>query len=251
MKIYIGVCAFKKRYYSSPIRCVELQRTFYNIPQEKTVKKWRDEAPKDFVFNIKVFQGLTHDAKSPTWRRYTKKLSSKEKELVGNLRLNDLTKGWIRTYIRFAKILDAEVLIVQTSARFSPTKENIENAKKFFQYCMSVLDEEKVKTWIGWEPRGKWLENTSKLREIIEEFDRLIHIVDPFFHKPVTIKKVVYFRLHGKPYLNYKYQYTDNELRDLANKVEGLPAEKAYFMFNNVYMEEDAQKFARIIGEKQ
>ncbi len=250
MSIHVGVCAFKKRYYSSPIKCVELQRTFYNIPQEKTVRKWREEAPEDFIFNIKVFQGLTHDAKSPTWRRCTKKLSAKDRGLVGNLRLNNLTKSWVKNYVLFAKILNAGVLVVQTSAKFSPTKENIENAKGFFQYFVEELRKEGVDAWVGWEPRGKWLEKTQNLREIIEGTDRLIHIVDPFFHKPVVVKDIAYFRLHGKPYLNYKYQYSDDELENLASEMGKLQAEEIYVMFNNVYMEKDAQRFIRIIGER-
>ncbi len=241
MRIYIGVCAFKKKYYTSKINCVETQRTFYNIPQEKTVKKWRDEAPEGFIFNIKVFQGLTHTANMPTWRRYSKKLSTKEREKVGNLKLNDLTRRWIDIYAKYAKILDANVLVVQTPARFSPTDENVANAHRFFEYFIKVLDEAGAITWIGWEPRGEWLKDTVALKEIIQEHDKLIHVVDPFIHEPIEIKEVVYFRLHGKPYLNYKYEYTSGDLKQLLNKIHKYKsAERIYVMFNNVYMDKNA-----------
>jgi len=48
MKVRIGCCGFpvgKSRYYERfPV--VELQKTFYQLPQSATVKKWQVEAMK-------------------------------------------------------------------------------------------------------------------------------------------------------------------------------------------------------------
>ena len=250
MKTYVGVCGFKKKYYTGKIRCVEIQRTFYNIPQEKTVRKWREEAPSDFIFNIKVFQGLTHVASSPTWRRYTKKLSAKEKGLVGNLKVNELTKTWIDTYAEFSRILDARVLVVQTPAKFAPTQENVNYAEKFFEYFVDVIDKYGSNAWIGWEPRGKWLEKPQLIEKIVGNVDRVIHIVDPLIHEPVVVKSVAYFRLHGKPYLNYKYLYEKEDLETILDKVKTLckRADAIYLMFNNVYMDKNAEELIEMIG---
>lgn len=249
MKIHVGVCAFKKKYYTGSIRCVEIQRTFYNIPQEKTIIKWRKEAPEDFIFNIKAFQGLTHNVKSPTWRRYSKKITNDIKEKAGDLRVNDLTLDWMRIYSNFAKILRSPVIVVQTPSSFRPTKENIERAYQFFKKFSDILENESPDTWIGWEPRGKWLE-TAELKDIIDNIDKLIHIVDPFFHEPVVIKEISYFRLHGKPYLNYKYKYTKEDLTVLLKKLEDVHSKTTYIMFNNVFMETNAKIFMELIGNQ-
>ncbi len=242
--IFVGVCGFKKKHYSSPIRCVEIQRTFYNIPQEKTVQKWRNEAPEDFIFNIKVFQGMTHDCSSPTWRRYSKRLSEREKKMVGSLRLNDLTLGWIRTYVKFASILRAKVLVVQTPAKFSAKPENVKQARSFFERFIDILREENIDTWVGWEPRGDWLKKPSTLEDVFSSFDRLVHIVDPFFYEPAVSRGIAYFRLHGKPYLNYRYEYSEEDLDFLMEKIDEITghASEIYLMFNNVYMDKDAMR---------
>jgi uncharacterized protein YecE (DUF72 family) len=56
---------------------VEIQSTFYEIPARiETVKKWREEAPRDFEFTIKAFQVITHDSKSPTYKRLKRKFGN-------------------------------------------------------------------------------------------------------------------------------------------------------------------------------
>lgn len=46
--------------YSKHFSSVEIDSTFYRIPYEQTVKKWRDQTPKDFLFSVKFPQRITH-----------------------------------------------------------------------------------------------------------------------------------------------------------------------------------------------
>ncbi|MHA1615985.1 MAG: DUF72 domain-containing protein [Candidatus Njordarchaeales archaeon] len=250
--VRVGVCSFTKKMYNL-FNVVEVQQTFYNIPQKRTVEKWRKEAPQDFEFCFKVFQGLTHGAKSPTWRRFRGKLTDDQKKLVGNLQVNALTREWMQIMAEFAKILKSPVIVVQTPASFKPTKDNIDAAREFFSYFSQLLGSEGVNSFIGWEPRGDWLkeENKGVLQEIFEENPSLIHIVDPFFHEQVVVKDIVYFRLHGKPYLNYRYEYSREdfeELRKLIRLLQDKGVEKVYFMFNNVRMVQNALDFLDYLG---
>jgi len=251
VSVKVGVCSFTRKMYNM-FKIVEVQQTFYNIPQRKTVERWRKEAPQDFEFSFKIFQGLTHPHNSPTWKRYRGKLSEEQKRLVGNLSLNELTQQWVKTMIEFANILKAPLLVVQTPASFKCTSENIEQAREFFRYFSDELEKHGVETLIGWEPRGDWLkeENRSALRKIIDEIPRLIHVVDPFFHEQVIIKETSYFRLHGKPYLNYRYKYSEDDfefLKQLVKKLEREGVREAYFMFNNTNMINDALRFSSIL----
>ena len=70
MKLHVGCCGFPipQRKYVVEFDVVELQSTFYRIPRLSTAKKWRDTAPKDFIFTVKAFQGITHSINSPTWK---------------------------------------------------------------------------------------------------------------------------------------------------------------------------------------
>lgn len=47
-------------YYSSKFDTVEVDSTFYRIPRESTVKSWKDETPKGFVFSLKFPRMITH-----------------------------------------------------------------------------------------------------------------------------------------------------------------------------------------------
>jgi len=253
MSVKIGVCNFTKKLYGL-FNVVEVQKIFYNIPRKTTIKKWREEAPENFEFTFKVFQGLTHDKSSPTWRRFTGKLTATEMNLVGNLRITDVTKRFIDEMVDIAKILDSPVIVVQTPAKFKPSNENFNNAVEFFQVFEERLNRAKVKSYIGWEPRGDWLQMPEKIKSILHATNRVIHVVDPFFSTPVEITEVIYFRLHGKPYLNYKYQYTLQDftkLRKTINEITEMNAKKIYIMFNNVRMIDDAKRFLEFLASEE
>ena len=47
-------------YYASHFDTVELNTTFYRLPREETVKRWRDLAPPQFLFAAKVSRLITH-----------------------------------------------------------------------------------------------------------------------------------------------------------------------------------------------
>ncbi len=81
----------------------------------------------------------------------------------------------------------------------------------------------------------------------------LIHIVDPFRHKPAVSTDIIYFRLHGigPGEVNYKYKYTDADLRKLLGIVRSYEktAREVYVMFNNISMGEDAVRFKAMLLE--
>ena len=252
MSVMTGVCTFSRKIFKL-VKAAEIQRIFYNIPRKTTVENWKRDAPDDFIFSIKVFQGLTHSKTSPTWRRFRGKISDDDMNKLGNLNVNELTEYFMDTMIEFAKILDARFLIVQTPASFDFSQNNVERAKKFFGVFEEKLLKSGLKTIIGWEPRGKWLDNVSVIKDILNETERVVHVVDPFFFSPAIVREDVYFRLHGKPYLNYKYQYTPEDFDFLVKKVRDMMkfgGERFYIMFNNVKMLDDARRFEDYITSK-
>ena len=69
--IRVGCCGFpraRSEYYKA-FQLVEVQQTFYHPPALKTVEKWRSDAPGDFEFTLKAWQLITHEFKSPNYRR--------------------------------------------------------------------------------------------------------------------------------------------------------------------------------------
>ena len=49
-------------HYAEQFHSVEVDATFYGVPSVKTVRRWYEQTPENFVFACKVPQSITHDA---------------------------------------------------------------------------------------------------------------------------------------------------------------------------------------------
>lgn len=126
MKIRIGCCGFpvsRKRYYST-FDVVEVQKTFYEPPQLKTVQRWRDSAPEGFEFTLKAWQLITHTPKSPTYRRLRTPVPAGREGNFGSFKPTDeVFEAWRRTR-EIATLLRTRVVVFQCPASFAPTDGN-------------------------------------------------------------------------------------------------------------------------------
>ncbi|MDB5005184.1 MAG: hypothetical protein JWQ34_3409 [Mucilaginibacter sp.] len=56
---------FKERsrlcYYGSLFNSIEVNSSFYKIPQARTIAKWAQDVPPDFRFTFKLWRGITHE----------------------------------------------------------------------------------------------------------------------------------------------------------------------------------------------
>lgn len=257
--IKIGTCGYgyyqpeddwKEKYesklqaYSDAFQTVEINKTFYKLPMAKTAEKWRDNAFKDFMFNFKAWQALTHPTSSPTWRNKKDKLSESQKENFGYLRPNEeVVEAWDKTR-DIGEALKSDVCIVQTPGSFGCTEENEENMREL----LKKLDRNGLN--IGWEPRGDWKEKPEKVKKICNDLN-LIHIVDILRREPTSDHPIAYIRLHGlnQDEYDYDYDYSDEELQELSEKLENLSEEhdKIYCMFNNYEMFKNAKRLEEIL----
>jgi uncharacterized protein YecE (DUF72 family) len=48
------------RYYASQLPAVEINNTFYRLPQRSVMENWRGQVPANFRFSIKASQRITH-----------------------------------------------------------------------------------------------------------------------------------------------------------------------------------------------
>jgi uncharacterized protein YecE (DUF72 family) len=48
-------------YYASLFNSIEINSSFYKIPQAATIRKWRESVPDDFRFTFKLWKGITHE----------------------------------------------------------------------------------------------------------------------------------------------------------------------------------------------
>lgn len=234
--IKVGTCGFglAQAEYGRVFSCVEVQQTFYQPPQIRTLERWRSLMPDDFEFTLKAWQLITHDAKSPTYRRLKQKLSGTERAEAGYFRnTNIVAQAWQRT-LASAQALHAKTILFQCPASFTPTRENIWSLEKFFASI------ERRDLNLCWEPRGEWPDD--QIKSICDHLG-LWHTVDPFVRETVTPGKN-YFRLHGRN--GWRYKYEDGELEEL---LAHLPKRQAsYVFFNNRSMTEEAIRFCKIVA---
>ncbi len=47
-------------HYLNDFSTVEINNTFYRLPEKKTLEKWADKTPDDFIFSIKASRYITH-----------------------------------------------------------------------------------------------------------------------------------------------------------------------------------------------
>jgi uncharacterized protein YecE (DUF72 family) len=236
--LQVGTCGFglAKETYGRVFSAVEIQHTFYQPPQIKTLERWRLEMPVDFEFTIKAWQLITHDARSPTYRRLKRKLSEPEKKEAGYFRATAIVKEAWETTLASARALNAKTILFQCPASFKPAAENISRMESFF----SSIDRQDLN--LCWEPRGSW--DRELVRAICNQL-QLWHVVDPFVGQTVTPEKC-YLRLHGKH--GWRYQYETGELEELA---AALPGADGYVFFNNSKMTEDAARFCRVLRTQE
>jgi uncharacterized protein YecE (DUF72 family) len=215
---------------------IEIQSTFYDPPAVKVAERWRSISPPDFAFCIKAWQLITHAASSPTYRRLRKPVNPERQAFFGGFQDTDeVWQAWAKT-LEMAKAVRAEVVLFQCPASFQATQQNVHNLSRFFEKVSSQTFR------LAWEPRGPWPEEI--IRDLCAAHD-LIHCVDPLINRPV-FGDILYWRLHGKG--SYSYRYTDEDLEQLRTLLRDQEDRKAYILFNNVAMKEDAERFRRMLN---
>jgi uncharacterized protein YecE (DUF72 family) len=233
-EIKVGCCGFagaQKKYFEL-FKVIEIQQTFYQLPEIKTAEKWRMSAPPGFEFTMKAWQLITHLPSSPTYRRLRERIDPGKAERYGGFRATrEVMDAWKRT-AAFARTLGASIIVFQCPASFRPLAQNAKNMRAFFNKI------DRAGFTFAWEPRGAWPDDL--VVRLCKELG-LIHCVDPFKNKAL-FGDIDYFRLHGIG--GYQYTYRDDELKELKRKVGGKPA---YVMFNNSTMKEDAIRFIEIL----
>lgn len=233
-QIWMGSCGARMPLadYAELLPLVEVQHTFYQPPQIATLERWRKDVPDDFQFTIKAWQLITHESRSPTYRRLRRALGPDEMEECGAFRDTPIVREAWEVTRDSALALRARCILLQCPASFTPTDEHAGNLTHF----LATIDRAGIA--LAWEPRGAW--PAELVHEICTEHD-VSHVVDPFKVESVTPGRP-YFRLHGRT--GYRYRYEDAEMEEM---LEMLPEDgDSFVLFNNISRIEDAARFREL-----
>ena len=196
---------------------MEVNYTFYKYPNMGMVEHWRRTVPSDFTFTVRCHQDLTH-----------------------RIGLNPVQEAYtvFNRMIGVCRVLKAPFLHLETPARYTFDEQKVSETRGFF----STVDLKGVR--LAWEIRRKV---TEKIVEVMEDFG-IVHSVDLSRETPVFKSDVVYTRLFGKGKHNI-YQFTDEELEEIDNKIVKSEAKIVVASFHGLRMNTDAARF-KVYKEK-
>lgn len=240
--ILAGCCGWpvSRGGYFQRFRTVEINSSFYNLPQLATVRRWKQEAPPGFEYSLKAWQLLTHSSTSPTYDRLNSKPSKKVLDHCGHFRATDAVQAaWERTRA-VASVLEPRFLLFQTPPSFYPGQDHLRDMYRFFKGIR------RDRPALAWEARGRgW---TQKLMSKVCSDLGLIPVADPTAPGGLAMSRrpgggARYWRLHGGLHngrMDHSHRYSDEELRRLRSECGNEPA---YAYFNTRSMWDDAARF--------
>jgi uncharacterized protein YecE (DUF72 family) len=200
--------------YSKAFNFVEVNSTFYEIPDLRIVGSWRRMVPSEFEFSVRCNKELTH-----------------------NLRFQLIPEASkiLERMIAICRILKADLLHFQTPPSFQPSKSNGKIISDFF----STINLDEIRPVL--ELRSK--DNLdSKFIEVLQELN-IIHSVDLLKgEEPACKSDTLYTRLFGKGFHNI-YQPLDSELREVDRLASKSNNKKAVIITHSNRMFKDAARF--------
>ena len=161
MGVYVGCCGIPGglERYSKEFKVVEINSTFYRLPQIKTAERWRNIVPKDFIFCVKCHQGVTHPIRSPTWRRSGLKQEELEKlkDRVGFLRhTKEVFEFWEKT-LEICRILKNLLIFWYKDKAHQPLFQDLKKSREkelrcVLLFCRALLKFPHPRAQDSWKP---------------------------------------------------------------------------------------------------
>jgi uncharacterized protein YecE (DUF72 family) len=152
--------------YSEIFNFAEVNYTFYEYPDAKTVERWRRTVPRGFTFTMRCHQDLTH-----------------------RIGLRPVKEAYrvFNHMVSYCRILEAPFLHLETPKSCIPDGANLRQADDF----LSSVSLKEVR--LAWEIRSMITKNVVNL---MHDFD-VVRSVDLSKEEPALNSDVVYTRLVG------------------------------------------------------
>ena len=241
-------------WYAQHFEMVEVNSTFYSVPEPRMVERWCAATPDDFTFDVKLHQLFSFHS-TPAKLLPPDLQRRAETDARGRVKSTpDLREALLKIFLRAASIFrDAGklgVLLLQLSPSFSPRKHELGELERLIEmlrdYDLAI--EFRNRNWAVGDQLESTIEFLQKQRAIFVNVDAPASdhfMVMPSEQDEVTNSKVAYLRLHGrnaKAYITGKtvaarfdYDYSDNEITEVAQRSRKLAREarELHVIFNN------------------
>lgn len=238
-------------WYARHFPMVEVNSTFYRIPEAKITTRWAKETPAGFLFDVKLHRLLS---------RHSTKLQMLPPDLRGKAKTE---KERVQLTAKLEKAVIEKIeqgleplreagklgfLLLQTSPEFSPRKHQLEE----LDHVVDLLRDYALA--IELRNRGWLTERLEETRRFLEQRRLIFVMVDApedehFMVAPrvdlVTHPHAAYLRAHGRNASGYvrgrtvperfDYAYPKKELKEIAQRtIEAAEkADEVHVVYNN------------------
>ena len=241
-------------WYAQHFELVEVNSTFYSVPEPRMVERWCAATPDSFTFDIKLHQLFSFHS-TPVKLLPPDLQSRAETDVRGNVKPTpDMQAALLRAFLRAMAIFRSAgkmgVLLLQLSPAFSPRKHQLSELEPLIQMLTAyeLAIEFRNRNWAIGDQLQSTIDFVRKHGAIFvnvdapasEHFTVMRSDVDE-----VTNPNVAYLRLHGrnaKAYITgrtvaarFDYDYNDKEIAEVAKRSRKLAREArdVHAIFNN------------------
>ena len=241
-------------WYAQHFDLVEVNSTFYSVPEPRLAERWCAATPGEFMFDVKLHQLFSfHSTQAkllpPDLQRRA------ETDAKGNAKSTpDLQEALLKTFLHPISMIRSAgklgVLLLQLSPAFSPRKHQLSELEPLIEmlgdYDLAI--EFRNRNWAVGDQLDSTIDFVREHRAIFVNIDapESDHFtVMPSDVDEVTNPRAVYLRLHGrnaKAYIigktvaaRFDYDYSDKEIAEVADRSRKLAQEarELHVIFNN------------------
>lgn len=241
-------------WYAQHFDLVEINSTFYSVPEPRMVERWCAATPDDFRFDVKLHQLFSfHSTPAKLLPPDLQKRAetNAKRNVESTLALQEsLLKTFLRSMSIFRDAGKLGVFLLQLSPSFSPRKHELDELEPLIdmlsEYDLAI--EFRNRNWAIGEQMESTIDFVRKHRVIFVNVDAPASdhfMVMPSDLDEITNSKVAYLRLHGrnaKAYITgktvaarFNYDYSDDEIAEVAERSRKLAREarELHVIFNN------------------
>jgi uncharacterized protein YecE (DUF72 family) len=240
-------------WYADRFDAVEVNSSFYAIPEPGTVARWAEVTPRDFVFDYKLHRALSRHAAQvdslPPDMREGLAVGPR-----GRVRLTpELERELVARTLEAVKPLEQAgklgAFLLQLTPSFSPSRHELDELAGLVEALggRALAIEFRHRGWVEGDRLEQTLDWLSEHGAAFVTVDAPKQVEVPIMPDldAVTNPELAYMRLHGRNaegYLKGKsvaerfgWDYTQEELEEVAERVRGMAEEAGFVhvMFNN------------------
>jgi uncharacterized protein YecE (DUF72 family) len=260
-------------WYAQRFEAVELNSSFYAVPDRNTVHGWVESTPEGFVFDVKVHRALSRHAAPvdslPPDMREGVQSAGRGRLLLDPELETELAGRLVEETAPLAEAGKLGAYLLQLSPAFGPGRHKLEELDRlveaFAPHRLAI--ELRHRGWVRDKRRDAtlgWFSERGVAFVCVDAPPGDQFPIMPSELDAVTRDDLAYLRLHGRNTDGYMsgrsvaerfgWRYTDDELEEVEQRVLGMAeqAREVHVAFNNNRGDDAptaAQRFRALLGQ--